>query len=100
MDADETAARLDVALERRLLFVVEDVAGGAQEDHHFVLLEFGVIEDARRVFGPEDVEVVELAEVTDGVDGFVDGFVVPAGGFCEQQDAELLLFGVGGGGAE
>ena len=38
------------------------------------------------------------AEAADGLDAFEDGFVVPAGGFGEQQDAEL--FGVGGASGE
>ena len=37
VDADPAAARLDVALERVLLRVVEDVAGRAQEDDGAVL---------------------------------------------------------------
>ena len=93
VNADEAAARPDVALERGLLLVVEDVAGGAEEDHRLVLLELRVVEHARGVLGPEHVEVVQLAETTDRRDAFVDRFVVPAGGLREQQHAELFRVG-------
>jgi hypothetical protein len=79
VDPDEAAARLDVALERGLLLVVEDVARGAQEDHHLVLLELLVFEHARGVFGPEHVEVVQLRRGADRFDAFeMDSWCQPA----------------------
>src|SRR5688500_17888393 len=73
------AVRLDVALERGLLLVVQGVAGGAQKDHHFVLLELRVVEHRLAVFGPEHGEVVQLPEAADGFYTYKNAFVMPAG---------------------
>ena len=45
VDAHVAAATLDVALERRLLGVVERVARGREEDHGVVVGQDGVVED-------------------------------------------------------
>ena len=55
---------LDVALERRLLRVVEHVAGGAEEDHHVVLREVRVGE-RRGVLRRVDVEAVARRHLRD-----------------------------------
>ena len=65
MDADYAAAAMDVALERRLLQGVEEVAGGVEEHDGGKVGEPGGAED-RRVPGRLDGEATASAKVMDG----------------------------------
>ena len=57
MNAHPTAAGLDVTLKGGLLGVVQNVAGGAEENDGLILREVGVRESGR-IFGCVDCEIV------------------------------------------
>ena len=83
-------AGADVALERRLLGVVEDVAGRAQEDHDVVVGEVRVGERGG-VLGRVDLEPVLRRHLGDGDGALRDALGVPEGrGLGEDQGAEAL----------
>ena len=85
VDADPAATRVDVALERRLLDVVEHVARREQEDDGAVAREVRVAEGAtvlRRI----DVEAVSCAECRDRLHGSRDRGVAEPGRLREDED--------------
>src|SRR5690606_12509677 len=73
-----------------LLLVIQYVPGRQQEDHHLVLLQLLVREDAVRILGPEDREIMELRELLDGRHARVDRVVMPPVRLGEQHRVELL----------
>jgi hypothetical protein len=88
VDARVPAPRPDIALERRLLAVVEDVARRQQEDDDVIATQPPVGEDGG-VLGGVDVDAVPRAEVSECLDGGRDRVVAEAGGLREEQDPEL-----------
>ena len=92
--AHEAASCLDVALERGLLLVVQDVAGREQEHHRAVLPEVRVREGAA-VLGLVDAEAVRRTEVLDGLDRGRDRVVPELGGLREDEDLPAGLGGAG-----
>ena len=86
MDAGVTAAALDVALEGALLRVVEDLAGGGEEDDDVERRQVGVGE-LRRVLGGHDGEAVGRADLLDRRDAGRDGVVPEAAGPREDEHA-------------
>lgn len=91
VDADEAAAPVDVFLQGALLGVVQDVAGGGEEDDGLVVGEV-LRGEGGHVLGGGDGEVVLRAELLEGGDARRDGVVAESGGLGEDQD----LVGIGG----
>jgi hypothetical protein len=92
VDADEAAAVAEVALERPLLRVGEDIAGGVQEDDRSVAGELLVDELVCFVSGL-DRERPLLAEVADRLHAGRRRCVLLADGSREDEDAEFGLRG-------
>ena len=88
VDADEAAAVVEVALERFLLGVVQDVALGVQEHDRAVLLQMLLVE-LRCVVGHLDHESVLGAELPDLGDARVRRGELGAVGLGEDEDPEL-----------
>ncbi len=95
VDARVPAAVLDVALERGLLVVVEDVARRGQP-HDGVVLREVLVRERSCVLGRGHLEVVLLAELLDRRDARGDRPVPEPGGLAEDEHVERC--GVGGGG--
>jgi hypothetical protein len=89
VDARVAAPALDVALERGLLVVVEDVARGRQPDHDVVLPEVRVGE-GRAVLGRVDGEAVLGAQPLDRGDAGPDRAVAEACGLAEDEGLERV----------
>src|SRR5690554_5851823 len=88
VNADKTFARLDKAFHGTLLFFVENIAGGIEENYGVILFEMIVVKQVG-VFIPVKLEMMFLGQLTHGDDAFVNRFVMPAVGFTEQQYIKL-----------
>ncbi len=97
VDADEAAARSDVRLERRLLGLVQNVAGGVEEDHRLVTAQVGGGEVVAVLRGRHR-ETVGGAEVADGLDPCRDRVVPESGRLGEHEDVVGRVRGIDGAG--
>ena len=86
VDADEATACTDVAFERRLLPVVEDVAGRERE-HDRVVASESRVRERRGVFRRVDREGVRRTEPLQRLHGRGDRRVPEAGGLREDEHA-------------
>ena len=84
VDPDVAVARRDVALERALLLIGEDVARGGQPDDRLVLSEVRVGEGGR-VLGGVDREAVGRADLLDCGDAGRDRIVPERGRLGEHE---------------
>ncbi len=89
MHTHKTFAGTNKTFHRRLLLIVEYVAGGEQENHGLIFLQFFIAENAG-VFVPIQRKVMTLGHGAHGGHTFVDGFMVKAIGFGKQQHIKLL----------
>src|SRR5437868_5282041 len=87
MNADESSAAPDEPLERRLLGVVQNVAGSRQEDNRLVTLETLVTEDVG-VFACVHREAALQRLPLNGRDSGRDRIVAKFRGFREHQHVE------------
>jgi hypothetical protein len=96
VEAHPSAPRLDVALERVLLRVVEHVAGGVQEDDRSVPPQVRVGERGG-VLGRVDGDLLLLTELLDRGDAGLDRGVAEARGLGEDEDARRGRLALGRG---
>jgi len=89
VDADEATATPHVLLERGLLPVVQDIAGGIQEYDGAIAAQV-VVSELLRIGADVDAELVVTAKVLDRAGAFPDRCVSFAGGPGEHEDAKLL----------
>lgn len=89
VDADKPLARLDEAFEGALLFLVEDVTGGQEEDDDIVVGQKLVVHDPIHVVAPKNIEIVQLGQLLQGDHPRGAGIVMPAIGFADQERLEL-----------
>ena len=89
VDAHETLARLHEAFERPLLRLVEDIAGGEEEDDDIVVGEPFVVHDTVHVVAPKNLEIVELGQTLQRDDTGGSGIVVPAIRLGDEQGLKL-----------
>jgi hypothetical protein len=89
MDADIPAARLNILLEGRLLFVIQHIARRVQEHHRAVTGQIRPGE-GRTVFRVRDREAVLLADFPKRLDAVFNGAVTESCRFAEHKDRQII----------
>jgi len=97
MDAEEALAGSVPGLEGGLLRLVEDIAGGVQEDRRVESGE-ALGGELGGVLGGVEGKAVLGGEFPEAGDAIGDGGVAEPGGAGEDEDVEGVGGGVGGGG--
>ena len=89
MDADEATAGLDVALEGKLLFAIEHVAGCVEKDHRSIFGE-RIFRESSGIFGGIDCDATAFPLGFENFETAFDIFVPIFRRPCEYQDARSI----------
>ena len=89
VDTNESLAGLDETFEGALLFLIEDVAGGEQEDDHIVVREPLVVHHAIGVVAPKNLKIVQFRQLLKCDHAGRSGIVMPTDGAGDEQRLEL-----------
>ena len=83
MDTDKSLPGLNEPLDGSLLFIIQNIPSGIQENNYINLFKSVIIKDAG-VFLPINIKCVPVAQFTDSIHAFINAYMMKTIGLGKQ----------------